>query len=188
MNPLDICIVAVCTVMAFLGLLRGFVRQAASLAGLILGHILAVRYNGWFLKVLRFDFPHAGIVAYLIALFAVYIAVRLIGLLVERWVRDSKLSGTDRFLGALAGAAKGVLFTILLVFVLVVLLPRDASLLKSSKLAPRALVAAGWLEKTFPEKIREAYREKVHGTEKEGKEEGKKEPAPSTSPRSRSRR
>lgn len=188
MNPLDICIVALCAVLALFGLLRGFVRQAASLAGLILGHILAVRYNAWFLKILRFDFPHAGIAAYLIALLAVYIAVRLLGLLIERWVRDSKLSGMDRFLGGLAGALKGALFSVLLVFVLVVLLPRDASLLKSSKLAPHARIAAGWLEKTFPEKIREAYREKVHGAERDGKEEGKKEPAPSTSPRSRSRR
>ena len=103
MNPLDICIVALCAVFALLGLLRGFVRQVASLAGLILGHILAVRYNAWVLKVLKFDFPHAGIVAYLIALLAVYVAVRLIGLLIERWVRDRGLwiglSGKNQVLG-----------------------------------------------------------------------------------------
>ncbi|MBI5576554.1 MAG: CvpA family protein [Deltaproteobacteria bacterium] len=172
MNPLDLGIVALCVVLALFGLMRGFVRQAASLTGLVLGHILAVKYNGWAQKLLRLDFPHAGIVAYLIALLAVYIAVRLIGLLVERWVRASKLSGTDRFLGGLAGAVKGSLVSVLLVFVLVVLLPRDASLLKSSKLAPHALVAAGWLEKTFPERIRESFREKIGPGEARPPEKG----------------
>lgn len=188
MNPLDIGIVALCAVLALFGLLRGFVRQAASLAGLVLGHILAVRYNAGVQKLLHFDFPHAGIAAYLLALLAVYIAVRLLGLLIERWIRGTKLSGTDRFLGALAGAVKGALFSILLVFVLVVLLPRDAALLKSSRLAPRALTAAGWIEKTFPEKIRESFREKFRGTGTDGKEEGGKGPAPSPPPKGRSRK
>jgi membrane protein required for colicin V production len=160
MNLLDICIIALCAALALFGLLKGFVRQAVSIAGLILGHFIAVRYNAEVQKLLQFDFPHAGVAAYLLALLAVYIAVRLFGLLVERWIRGTKLSGLDRLLGALAGAAKGALLSILLVFVLIVILPRNAALVKNSKLAPRALVAAGWLEKTFPDKIREAYREK----------------------------
>jgi len=188
MNLLDVCIIAICVVLALLGLLKGFVRQAVSIAGLILGHILAVKYNAEVQKLLQFDFPHAGIAAYLLALLAVYIAVRLFGLLIERWVRGTKLSGLNRLLGALAGAAKGALLSILLVFVLVVLLPRNSALVKNSKLAPRVLVAAGWLEKTFPERIRESYLEKFRAAGKEGKEEMGKEPAPSSPPRNRSRK
>lgn len=161
MNLLDICIMAICVVLALLGLLKGFVRQAVSIAGLILGHILAVRYNAEVQKLLQFDFPHAGVAAYLLALLAVYIAVRLLGLLIERWIRGTKLSGLDRLLGLLAGAAKGALLSILLVFLLVVILPRNAALVKNSKLAPRVLVAAEWLEKVFPDQIRESFREKL---------------------------
>lgn len=160
MNNLDFGLIGLCVVLAVFGLLRGFVRQAISVAGLILGHILAVRYNAEAQGLLQFDFPHAGMAAYGLVLLAVYIAVRLLGLLIERWIRGTKLSGLDRLLGALAGGAKGVLFSILLVFVLVVLLPRDAAILKKSRLAPHALVAAVWLEKTFPEKIRDSFREK----------------------------
>ena len=188
MNLLDVCIVILCAALALFGLLRGLVHQAFSLGGLILGHLLAVRYNAEAQKLLQFDFPHAGIAAYVLALLAVYVAVRLIGLLIERLIRGTPLSGLDRLLGALMGAAKGALFSILLVFVLVVLLPRDAVVLKNSKLAPRALVAAGWLEKTFPERIRESFREKLRAAGKEGKEEGGKEPAPSSLPRNRSRK
>ncbi|MEK6778213.1 MAG: CvpA family protein [Candidatus Deferrimicrobiota bacterium] len=165
MNPLDIGIVALCAILALLGLLRGVVRQAASLAGLILGHVVGVKYYAAVQQALRLDFTGGHVVAYLLALLAVYIAVRLIGLLVERWVRQTKLSGMNRFLGFLAGAAKGVLFSVLLVFSLVILLPRDASLLKGSKLAPRLIVAAGWVEGVFPERIRESFREKLRALE-----------------------
>ena len=160
MNPLDIAVVALCAVLAILGLLHGIVRQAASIAGLILGHLAGVKYYAQAQQYLRLDFTGGHIVAYLAALLGVYLAVRLIGLLVERWVRGTKLSGMDRFLGLLAGSAKGVLLAVLLVFLLVILLPRDASLLKGSKLAPRLIVAAGWAEKVFPERIGQSFREK----------------------------
>jgi membrane protein required for colicin V production len=161
MNAFDIVIVALCAILALLGLLRGIVRQAASLAGLILGHVAGVKYYTAVQAALRLDFTGGHIVAYLLALLAVYIAVRLTGLIVERWVRGTKLSGMDRFLGFLAGAAKGVLISVLLVFLLAILLPRDASILKGSKLAPKLVVAAGWVEGAFPEKMRAAFREKI---------------------------
>ena len=45
----------------------------------------------------------------------------------------------------LAGFVKGVLFSILLVFVLVIVLPAHSRHLRESTLAPRAIVAATWV-------------------------------------------
>lgn len=161
MNPLDIAIAALCAILALLGLLRGLVRQAASIAGLVLGHLVGIGFYGSVQKALRLDIPGGHVAAYLLTLAAVYIAVRLIGLLVEHWVRKTKLSAMDRFLGLLAGAAKGLILSVLLVFFLVILLPKDAALLKGSKLAPRMIAAAGWVEKAFPDRIRDSFREKL---------------------------
>jgi membrane protein required for colicin V production len=163
MNALDIVFAALCALLAVLGLFQGFVRQAASWTGLILGHIAGVKYNAPFQKFLSLEFPRGDIIAYLLALFTVYVAVRLVGLLIERWVRGTKLSGSDRFFGALAGLAKGIVLSILLLFVLVVVLPRDSALIARSKAAPRLMVAAHWMERIFPERIREAFREKAGG-------------------------
>jgi membrane protein required for colicin V production len=165
MNPLDIGIAALCAVLALLGLLKGFVRQAASLAGLILGLAAGWKFGAAAQKLLRLDFTGGAVAAYLLVLLGVYIAVRLAGLLVERWVRGTKLSGTDRFLGMLAGAAKGAFISVLLVFFLAILLPRDASILKESRLYPHLAVAARWMEGAFPERIRESFREKVQAAE-----------------------
>ena len=61
----------------------------------------------------------------------------------------------------LAGFAKGALLSVLLVFVLVILLPRDSEFLRKSRLAPRAMVPAAWMQSIFPKKIRDAFQEKV---------------------------
>ena len=183
MNLLDIVIAVLCLGLAVYGIFQGMVRQLISWGGLLLGHIAGVKFYGIAQERLRLDFSHGDIVAYLLIFLAVYLAVRLLGLLVERWVRGSQLSGTDRFAGMLAGFGKGVLLSVLLVFVLVILLPRDTSLLRESKLAPKAMVAAAWVQKVFPERIRNSFREKI-GELSGGKV---KEPAP-LQPKNRSRK
>ncbi|GAB4363688.1 MAG: hypothetical protein Kow00128_04670 [Deltaproteobacteria bacterium] len=161
MNLLDILILALCVGFGIVGIFQGLVRQAFSWAGLILGHIAGVKYYSAVEELLGLSFRHGDVVAYLLLFSVVYLCVRLAGTLVERLIRESKLSGTDRTAGALAGFAKGVLLSILLVFLLVILLPRETSLLRGSKLAPRVAVAAGWVSKLFPDRIGAAFREKM---------------------------
>ena len=161
MNLLDIVIAVLCLGLAVHGIFQGMVRQLFSWGGLIAGHIAGVKFFETAQVLLRLDFSHSDVVAYLLIFLAVYLAVRLVGILVERWVRGSELSGTDRLAGMLAGFGKGVLLSVLLVFVLVILLPRDTSLLRESKLAPHAMVAARWMQMVFPERIRDAFRGKL---------------------------
>lgn len=161
MNLLDIAIIALCLGFAVYGIFQGMVRQLFSWGGLILGHIAGVRYYETVQEYLRLDFSHAEIVAYLLTFLGVYVIVRLAGLIVERVVRSSELSGADRAAGMVAGFAKGALLSVLLVFVLVIMLPKDTAFLRESMLAPTAMKAARWMEKLFPEKIREGFREKI---------------------------
>jgi membrane protein required for colicin V production len=192
MNPLDIGIIALCALLALVGVFKGIVRQLTSWAGLLLGLVVGWKYGAEVQKLLRLDFAGGAVAAYLVALLAVYIVVRLVGLLIEHWVRGTKLSGTDRFLGLLAGAAKGVFLSILLVVFLAILLPRNAPLLAESKLSPRLMDAARWMENAFPERIRESFQEKMRAVaprpaaEKGGRIDG--EAAPGAQPKKRSRK
>jgi len=161
MNLLDILILALCVGVGVLGIFQGLVRQAFSWAGLILGHILGVKYFAAVQDLFGLSFLHGDVVSYILLFAGVYLCVRLVGTLVERLIRESKLSGTDRFAGALAGFVKGIFLSILLVFLLVILLPRDTSLLRGSKMAPRVATAAGWISKLFPDRIGAAFREKI---------------------------
>ncbi len=186
MNFLDVVIVVLCIGFAVFGIFQGVVRQLFSWGGLLLGHIAGVEFYATAQVQLRLDFPHGDVVGYLLTFLGVYLIVRLAGLIVERWVRSSELSGTDRAAGMLAGFVKGALLSVLLVFVLVIILPRGTALVRESKLAPRAMAAARWVQKVFPEKIRRSYREKIG--EIPSLPTGKDVPAPPLQPKNRSRK
>jgi membrane protein required for colicin V production len=183
-NLLDVIIAVLCLGFAVFGVFQGMVRQLFSWGGLILGHIAGVKFYATAQTQLHLDFPHGDIVGYLLTFLGVYLVVRLVGLVVERWVRSSELSGTDRAAGMVAGFVKGALLSVLLVFVLVIILPRGNALVRESKLATSAMAVARWAQKVFPEKIRRAYREKVG--EIPSLPAGKDVPAPPPQPKNRS--
>jgi len=167
------------------GIVQGVVRQLFSWTGIILGHVAGVKYYEAAQQRLNLDFPHAEIVAYLLIFIGIYLVFRLVGLFIEQWVRGSELSGTDRAAGMLAGFVKGALLSVLLVFVLVILLPRDTGLLRKSTLAPRAMVAANWVAKIFPEKIRDTFQAKTGDAKPLSGGEGRSPAAPQPKKRPR---
>jgi membrane protein required for colicin V production len=161
MNLLDLILALLIVWFAVSGIVRGLVRQLFSLGGLIAGHLAGVRWYGFAQARLGLSFQYAEVVGYAVVVLAAYLAVRLIGGLIEGWVRKSTLSGTDRLAGMAVGLVKGALFSILVVFLLVILLPRDARLLRESKAAPTAMAAGKRLAAVFPDRFAEPFREKV---------------------------
>jgi uncharacterized membrane protein required for colicin V production len=160
-NLLDIAIVVLCLVFAVAGIIHGVVRQLFSWTGILLGHIIGVKYCGTVQENFLRDFPHSEILSYLLIFIVIYLSIYLVGLLIEQGGRGSRLSGADRAVGMLAGFVKGVLFSILLVFVLVIVLPAHSRHLRESTLAPRAIVAATWVAKIFPAKMHDSFQEKA---------------------------
>jgi len=161
MNLLDILLAVLIVWFAVSGIARGLVRQLFSIGGLIAGHVAGTRYYAFVQGQLGLSFHYAEVVGYAVVFLAAYLAVRLIGGFIEGRVRKSKLSGSDRLAGMAAGLVKGALFSILIVFLLVILLPRDARLLRESKAAPTAVAAGKRLAAAFPERFAESFREKV---------------------------
>ncbi|MGZ9135777.1 MAG: CvpA family protein [Candidatus Deferrimicrobiaceae bacterium] len=161
MNLLDLLLAVLIAWFAVSGIVRGLVRQLFSLGGLVAGHLLGVRYYAFAQGKLGLSFQYAEVVGYAVVFLAVYLVVRLIGGLIEGRVRTSKLSGTDRLAGMAAGLVKGALLSIRLVFLLVILLPRDARLLRESKAGPTAVAAGKRFAAAFPERFAESFREKV---------------------------
>ncbi len=161
MNPLDLVLAVLTAWFAVSGLLRGLVRQLFSLGGLVAAHLAGIRYYASAQGTLGLTFRYAEAIGYAVVFLAVYLVVRLIGGMIEDRVRKSKMSGTDRMAGMAAGLVKGALFSILIVFLLVILLPRDARLLRESKAAPAAIAAGNRVAAAFPERFAESFREKV---------------------------
>lgn len=154
MPVIDIIIAAAIVVSVVVGLFRGFVKEAISIAALVVA-IWAALYFGpsvgnvsdswlsseelqkWFGRVL---------------VFAVVLSIGgLLGWGVSRLVRLSVLSGMDRLLGSLFGAVRGIL----LVAVAIIGgqfagFDNDAWWL-GSKLIPHLEAAAEWIKVMAPE-------------------------------------
>src|SRR3972149_2190200 len=70
-----------------------------------------------------------------------------------------------------AGRVKGAGLWILVVFLLVILLPRDTRMVRESKAAPTVIAAGKWVASAFPERFAESFREK-------GRSIGQRPPVP----------
>jgi len=133
--------------------MQGFFSEALTMAGLVVGYIVAAwQYRSlaqWMESFLKNEWL-AEILGFLIIFFAI---VLLFGIAARfaRWVmKESGLSGLDRFLGAILGLLKGGLMVAVILMVMTAFEPAS-KFLQNSQLAPYFLVvghAAKWLAPT----------------------------------------
>src|SRR5580698_4718423 len=150
MTLADWLICAVLLLNVITAAIQGFFSEALTLAGLVVGYIVAAwRYRGfaeWLESFLKNAWL-AEVLGFLIIFFAIVI---LFGLAARfaRWVmKQSGLSGLDRFLGAILGLLKGGLMVAVILMGMTAFTP-TSKLLENSQLAPYFLVAgraAIWL-------------------------------------------
>jgi membrane protein required for colicin V production len=118
MTWVDYTLLGIIGVSALISLVRGFVREAVSLLVWIFAFGIAWRYfrefAAWLEPWLHTPSIRLG-VAFVALLLAVLMLGGIIGFLIGQLVDKTGLSGTDRLLGALFGAARGALLVCILV-------------------------------------------------------------------------
>jgi membrane protein required for colicin V production len=153
MTIADYLICALVLVNVITAAIQGFFSEALTLAGLVVGYIVAAwQYRvvaQWLERFLKNDWL-AEILGFLIIFFAIVILFGIVARM-ARWVmKKAGLSGLDRFLGALLGLAKGGLMVAVILMGMTAFEP-TSKLLQNSQLAPYFLVvgnAAKWLAPT----------------------------------------
>ena len=113
MNPFDVIIIAVLVIFAVKGLFRGFINEASSLAGLVLGGWLAYRYYPVFSvpiqKTLHLPAHISAFLAFMLLLILTGIIAHIVGNLITTAVRVVMLGSINRLGGLLLGATEGAL-------------------------------------------------------------------------------
>lgn len=131
MHYLDIIILIIITASAVEGGIHGFVYEIFSLAGLLAGLFLAVKYFSLFASYLQF-LNLAGwilnVVSFLVILILVSALFRLIGRLLKKSLSKIFMGWLDHAVGVLFGVGRGVV-TVLLVTLILLLTPLQALLL-----------------------------------------------------------
>ncbi|MEQ8486890.1 MAG: CvpA family protein [Pseudomonadales bacterium] len=121
MATADILIAIIVLLSAVIGLVRGLIKEVLSLASWLAAFILALYFAPDVADLLRGQLADQGVrlvVAFLAVFVVTLIAGGLLQWLVGGLVKTTGLSGTDRLLGFLFGAGRGVLVCVVVLIAL----------------------------------------------------------------------
>lgn len=154
MNLLDAICLLLIIGFSFWGLIRGFIREAFSLGGIILGVFLGMSLNAGFGAIisplLGVEADMGQILAFIIIFLLVSLLVNWLGLLVKKAVKFVLLGWLDRLLGLAFGFIKGVLIASVVCFLLVALpIPDMDKHVEESKVGPLVIGVAPATYNTF---------------------------------------
>src|ERR1700737_2358515 len=143
MSPADWIILGLVVLNVVSAAMQGFFAEALSMAGLIVGYIVAAwqyqHLSLWLESFLKNEWL-AEILGFLVIFFAVVLLFGIAGR-IARWVmKEAGLSGFDRFLGGVLGLLKGGLMVAVILMGAAAFTP-TSKLLEDSQLAPYFLVA-----------------------------------------------
>jgi membrane protein required for colicin V production len=139
MNLLDMLIIATVLFFAVRGVFRGFFRETASLAGVVLGIWLGSRFQPQVTQFLQAHIPFVKIlplVSFALIFLVVLIICNLAAFLARIAFRMSFFGWVDRTLGAGVAVLKGIVIIYLAMVLLTVFVPAKAPLIAGSRLAP----------------------------------------------------
>jgi membrane protein required for colicin V production len=139
----DWLILAVIALNVVLAAMHGFFAELLSMAGLVVGYIVAAwqypRVAEWLMSFLKSELL-AQIFGFMIIFFAILIVFGIAGRIARKLMKEVGLSSFDRFLGAMLGVVKGALVVAVVLMGMTAFTP-TSSLLDKSQLAPYFLVA-----------------------------------------------
>ena len=143
----DWAIIAVIAISALISLSRGFVKEALSLVIWIVAGAVAWLFGGSLAQYLEgyIQTPSARVIAGCAILFVATLLVgAMLNYLVGELIRVTGLSGTDRFLGMVFGAARGALLVVVAVGLISLGPVQQDPWWQASRLVPRFLLVADW--------------------------------------------
>ena len=118
MRWLDLVIIGVIALSALISLIRGFVKESISLITWIVAGVLAFRYFSPMASLLEpfVNSPTVRSIAGFAILFVITLVIgAVINFIMSQLVSKTGLSGTDKALGVVFGAARGVLIVTMIV-------------------------------------------------------------------------
>lgn len=144
---IDWAIIAIITVSALISLTRGFVKEALSLLTWVVAGLVAWLFGGALAGHLS-PFIETPSIRVIVACSILFIMTLLLGglinYLIGQLVRVTGLSGTDRFLGMVFGAARGALLIVVAVGLLSLAPVEGDVWWRQSELIPHFLLVADW--------------------------------------------
>jgi membrane protein required for colicin V production len=171
MNILDIFIVCTMVFLLVQGILRGFLREVASLAGVVLGILLGSHFQSQLTANLKTHVPDSSylpVVSFALIFALVLIVCNVFGFALSYFFRKAFLGWVDRALGVWLALTKGVIVTYLIIVLLTFFLPAKAPLVAHSRLAPWIIVSYQSMIRFISPEQYEKWKGWILGKEEKG--------------------
>jgi len=156
MNWVDLIIIAIIVISALISLVRGFVKESISLASWVVAGFIALRYFTALADLLEPYIESPTIrsgTGFAILFVCSLIVGAVINFMASQLVSKTGLSGTDKSLGVVFGAARGIIIVIMLVL-LAGLTPMPAeSWWNESTMVEYFASMASWIKDILPDDV-----------------------------------
>jgi membrane protein required for colicin V production len=142
MNPFDVFIIIILGYSIVRGLFRGLVKEVSSIFGVLGGFYAAYSYYPVMAKILAglvVNVSYLNILSFLVIFCSILIIISILGVVIKYLLNVAFLGWIDRLCGVFFGLIKGVLIVTVLFIILTTFLPKGASLIKKSVLAPHVI-------------------------------------------------
>lgn len=133
MEIYDICMILVLLGATIFGAVKGMAWQVASLASLVLSYFVALRFSAELAPRFGEQAPLNRFIAMFVLYMGTSLTIWLVFRMVARVINRVRLREFDRQMGALFGAAKGVLLCVAITFFAVTLSERARSAVLQSR-------------------------------------------------------
>ncbi|MFT0211095.1 CvpA family protein [Pseudomonas sp. F1_0610] len=143
----DWVIIAIIVISAVISLVRGFVKEALSLITWVIAGLIAWLFGSALAPHLEpyIDTPSMRVIVACTILFVIALLLGgLVNFLISQLIKVTGLSGTDRVLGMVFGAARGAMLVVIAVGLLSLAPVRQDQWWHDSALIPHFLVMADW--------------------------------------------
>ncbi len=153
LNWADWTIVVIITLSCLLSIKRGFVKEAFSLAVMVLAFFIAVAFHERLAVLLQNTIEGVSL-RYLLSFAALFAATLVVGSMVKHLlgelVKMTGLSGTDRLFGMVFGLLRGGIVVMALLIMLPMLVPvNEDSWWQQSLFIPHFLLIEQWCKDSF---------------------------------------
>ena len=172
MTIADWIIVVVLAAAVLTGIARGFFRSAFSLAGLVLGLMLAA-WNYWrlagVLKMMIHSVEIANAIAFVVIALLVMAVAAILGSLLAKFFEKVGLGCLDRLAGGIFGFVEGLVFVMVAILVTVAFFPQTVWLTEAR--LPRYFFGALHVSiHVTPPRLSERVRKELQTLESESKQ------------------
>ena len=164
MNPFDIAVAVVIGFCLIRGFFRGFVKELASIVGVLAGFFAANMYYQVLADLLtrwvsRSDYLY--ILSFMIIFCGVLIIVSILGVVIRYLMNVAYMGWFDRIVGLMLGTVKGILISTVVLVTLTTFLPKKSAVVQDSSLAPHLMIVADKLGKVVSKEMKDNFIEKV---------------------------